>query len=110
MMGTFRVKSRVPSPRQIEAKVREASLSPELASSGPLFVLVIGSDARPRQSIASGTRGDAIHILAANRRRGIVSVLEIPWDSYVSIPRAGTEKINAALALGGPELMVRTVE
>jgi polyisoprenyl-teichoic acid--peptidoglycan teichoic acid transferase len=107
---SFRVKSRVPSPRQIEAKVREASLSPELASSGPLFVLVIGSDARPRQSIASGTRGDAIHIVAVNPRRGIVSILGIPRDSYVSIPRAGTDKINAALALGGPELMVRTVE
>jgi LCP family protein required for cell wall assembly len=107
---SFRVKSRVPSPRQIEAKVREASLSPALASSGLLFVLVIGSDARPRQSITSGTRGDAIHIVAVNPRRGIVSILGIPRDSYVSIPGAGTDKINGALALGGPELMVRTVE
>jgi polyisoprenyl-teichoic acid--peptidoglycan teichoic acid transferase len=107
---SFQVKSRVPSPRQIDAKVREASLSPGLASSSLLFVLVIGSDARPRQSITSGTRGDAIHIVAVNPRQGIVSILGIPRDSYVSIPGTGTDKINAALALGGPELMVRTVE
>jgi LCP family protein required for cell wall assembly len=107
---SFRVKSRVPSPQQIQAKVREASLSPALHSSGPLFVLVIGSDARPRQSITSGTRGDAIHIVAVNPKRGIVSILGIPRDSYVSIPGAGTDKINGALAVGGPELMVRTVE
>jgi LCP family protein required for cell wall assembly len=107
---SFRVKSRVPSSQQIQAKVREASLSPALHASGPLFVLVIGSDARPRQSITSGTRGDAIHIVAVNPKRGIVSILGIPRDSYVSIPGAGTDKINRSLAVGGPELMVRTVE
>jgi len=107
---SFRVKSRVPSPQQVRRQVREASLSPTLPSDGPLFVLVIGSDARPGQSVTSGTRGDAIHIVAVNPKRGIVSILGIPRDSYVSIPGAGTGKINGALAVGGPELMVRTVE
>lgn len=107
---SFRVKSRVPSSQQIRQKVREASLSPALSSNGLLFVLVIGSDARPGQSISSGTRADAIHIVGVNPKRGLVSVLGIPRDSYVSIPGAGTGKINGALASGGPELMVRTVE
>jgi LCP family protein required for cell wall assembly len=107
---SFRVKSRVPSSQQIRQQVRQASLSPALPSNGLLFVLVIGSDARPGQSITSGTRGDAIHIVAVNPRRGIVSILGIPRDSYVSIPGVGTGKINGALAMGGPELMVRTVE
>jgi LCP family protein required for cell wall assembly len=109
-IASFRVKSRVPSAQQVKAKVREASLSPSVPSDGLLFVLVIGSDARPGQSSTSGTRGDAIHIVAVNPKRGIVSILGIPRDSYVSIPGAGTGKINGALAVGGPELMVRTVE
>jgi LCP family protein required for cell wall assembly len=107
---SFRVRSRVPSPQQVTAKVRETSLSPSIPSGDLLFVLVIGSDARPGQPVTSGTRGDAIHIVAVNPNRGIVSILGIPRDSYVSIPGAGTGKINGALAIGGPELMVRTVE
>jgi polyisoprenyl-teichoic acid--peptidoglycan teichoic acid transferase len=107
---SFRVKGRVPSSQQIRQKVREGSLSPSVPSKHLLFVLVIGSDARPGQSIVSGTRGDALHILAVNPKREMVSILGIPRDSYVSIPGAGTGKINGALAIGGPELMVRTVE
>ena len=106
---SFRVKSRVPSPQQVRRQVREASLSPTLPSD-LLFILVIGSDARPGQSTTSGTRGDALHIVAVNPKRGIVSILGIPRDSYVPIPGAGTGKINGALAVGGPELIVRTVE
>ncbi len=107
---SYHVKSRVPSPQQIRKQVREASLSPALPSNRVLFVLVIGSDARPGQSISAGTRADAIHIVGVNPKRGLVSVLGIPRDSYVAIPGVGTGKINGALASGGPELMVRTVE
>jgi polyisoprenyl-teichoic acid--peptidoglycan teichoic acid transferase len=110
LIVSFRVKGSVPSSQQIREKVREASLSPPVPSKDLLFVLVIGSDARPKQSISSGTRGDAIHIVAVNPKREIVSILGIPRDSYVSIPGAGTGKINGALAIGGPELMVRTVK
>ncbi|WP_237551694.1 MULTISPECIES: LCP family protein [unclassified Streptomyces] len=37
-------------------------------------------------------------------------LVSIPRDSYVSIPGHGKNKINAAFALGGPELLTRTVE
>jgi LCP family protein required for cell wall assembly len=33
-----------------------------------------------------------------------------PRDSFVPIPGAGTTKINAAMTIGGPELVVETVE
>jgi LCP family protein required for cell wall assembly len=39
-----------------------------------------------------------------------VSLLGIPRDSWVPIPGWGTDKINAALVRGGPELLVDTVE
>ena len=37
-------------------------------------------------------------------------LISIPRDSYVPIPGHGTNKINAALAFGGPALLIQTVE
>ena len=37
-------------------------------------------------------------------------LISIPRDSYVPIPGHGSNKINAALAFGGPTLLVQTVE
>jgi LCP family protein required for cell wall assembly len=37
-------------------------------------------------------------------------LISIPRDSYVDIPGYGENKINAALAFGGPVLLVKTVE
>jgi LCP family protein required for cell wall assembly len=82
---------------------------PGFPSRDPMFVLVVGSDARPGQSV-SATRADSIHIVGVNPRRGRASVLGIPRDSWVPIAGGGSDKINAALARGGPELLVRTVE
>jgi polyisoprenyl-teichoic acid--peptidoglycan teichoic acid transferase len=96
-------------PNVLEGGPRDAAFAPGLPSNEPLFVLVIGSDARPGQSV-TGTRADSIHIVAVNPRRGRVSIVGIPRDSWVSIPGHGSDKINAALVLGGPELLVDTVE
>ncbi len=87
----------------------EAAFAPGLPSLRPMFVLVIGSDARPGQSVTSA-RADSLHIVGVNPRRGRASVLGIPRDSWVAIPGAGSDKINAALVRGGPELLVDTVE
>jgi LCP family protein required for cell wall assembly len=70
---------------------------------------VIGSDARPGQPVMR-MRADSVHIVGVNRRQGTVSILGIPRDSWVPIPGAGSDKVNAALARGGPELLVDTVE
>jgi len=37
-------------------------------------------------------------------------LISIPRDSYVPIPGHGENKINAALGLGGPALLIQTVE
>ena len=41
---------------------------------------------------------------------GSVRKLSIPRDSFAEIPGHGAQKINAAYALGGPALMIETVE
>lgn len=86
-----------------------AEFQPDVPSNGPLFVLAIGSDARPRDSVTR-SRADSLHIIGVNPREGRAAILGIPRDSYVPIPGAGADKINASLFHGGPELVVRTVE
>ena len=106
---SYDVHGRVPKPEQMGSAEAAAAFLPGLPSPGPMFVLVIGSDARPGH-VLTNTRADSIHVVGVNPRLGRVSVLGIPRDSWVPIPGAGTNRINAALAAGGPELLVRTVE
>lgn len=73
-----------------------------------VFVLVVGSDARPGESVTR-TRADSIHILAANPHTGTGTVVGIPRDTWVRIPGRGQGKINGALAMGGPDLLAATV-
>ncbi|HEX7994188.1 MAG TPA: LCP family protein [Streptosporangiaceae bacterium] len=88
--------------------------------SGPLNILVAGVDVRSglsrhEQRIlhvghATGHNSDTlmvVHITADHRH---IQVVSLPRDSWVRIPGFGMNKINAAFGLGGPRLMVKTVE
>lgn len=82
---------------------------PVLDGSEPIFVLLIGSDARPGEQVAE-LRADSIHIVAINPAESKMTIVGFPRDSLVPIPGFGTNKINAAMSSGGPELVVETVE
>jgi LCP family protein required for cell wall assembly len=75
-------------------------------------ILVLGSDARTGESIdetqSGPSRADSIMLVHASL--GSVRKLSIPRDIEVEIPGHGTNKINAAYALGGPALTIETVE
>jgi len=86
-----------------------ASYVPALQGKRPLFILALGSDARPGQNVAR-QRADSIHIIGVDVRRRRATILGFPRDSWVHIPGHGTTKINTALTFGGPSLMVRTIE
>jgi LCP family protein required for cell wall assembly len=73
-----------------------------------VFILAIGSDARPGQDMRR-TNGDSLHLIGVDPRTGAGTVLGFPRDSWVEIPGKGTRKINSALSLGGPQLMAETV-
>jgi LCP family protein required for cell wall assembly len=75
----------------------------------PLFILVLGSDARPGEAV-DRARSDAIHIVGVDLRRHRASVIDIPRDSWVPIPGHGFDKINAAMAAGGVRRTIQTVE
>lgn len=82
--------------------------------------LLVGSDSREGLSAkqkadlstgeAGGGRTDTIMLLHVPRFGGTTLLLSLPRDSIVDIPGRGSDKINAAYAVGGPRLLVRTVE
>lgn len=74
-----------------------------------VWVLFLGSDARPGQSMTR-SRADAIQLTGVNLRTGDATVIGIPRDSYVDVPGRGRDKINAALYFGGPQLMAAAVQ
>lgn len=85
--------------------------------------LLVGSDSRqgltPEQQAELGTGGDIgnghtdtimlVHIPALWSDTS-TTMVSIPRDSYVDIPDYGTDKINAAFAVGGAALLAQTVE
>jgi LCP family protein required for cell wall assembly len=87
----------------------------------PRNVLVLGSDTRrglseEQQAQAGspgdleGERSDTIILLHIDPRREQAVVVHFPRDLRVDIPGHGSDKINAAYELGGPNLAVRTVK
>ncbi|MGO8956210.1 MAG: LCP family protein [Streptosporangiaceae bacterium] len=89
-------------------------------SSGPVNILVAGIDTRGglthRQErllhvghdVSANTDTMMLVHIPANHLS--VQVVSLPRDSWVSIPGHGMNKINAADGIGGPRLMVATVE
>lgn len=85
---------------------------------GTLWLLV-GSDSREGLSAeeqrrlgtgaTEGERTDTMMLLYVPPT-GKPALISIPRDSYVAIPGYGRNKINAAYAFGGPELLIQTVE
>jgi LCP family protein required for cell wall assembly len=93
----------------LQLEPAHADYIPTLNGTSPIFILFLGSDARPGETI-TGERSDSIHLVSINPALHKASILGFPRDSYVPIPGFGTNKINAAMTLGGPELVVKTVE
>lgn len=86
------------------------------AGSGPVNYLLVGSDSRENLPPEfgdwfgdfGGQRADVIMVLHAGGGR--VQMLSLPRDLKVSIPGQGVNRINAAYAFGGPDLLVQTVQ
>jgi polyisoprenyl-teichoic acid--peptidoglycan teichoic acid transferase len=72
----------------------------------PVFVLVMGQDARPGEA---QSRGDALHLIGINPAAGKATILNIPRDTWTNIPGRGMDKINAGNYYGGAALQAKTV-
>lgn len=96
-----------PAPVETTLVATEAAQDVDLGQD-VLWVLLVGSDARPGEDMTR-TRGDALHLVGVDLRTHAATDIGIPRDSYVDIPGVGRDKINASLYYGGPELLGRTV-
>ena len=86
-----------------------------------MTILLAGSDIRSAtRTTGAGARSvpfqpglqrsDVLMLVHIDANRHQVSFISIPRDSWVDVPGQGMMKINAALSLGGPSLMIKTVE
>jgi LCP family protein required for cell wall assembly len=113
-------------PFQAWGNVHRVDASPSGArpanSPGYDYVLV-GSDSRQGMTAAqakllntgsaqdvAGGRTDSIILVHVPSGSGKPALISLPRDSYVPIPGHGYNKINAAFSIGGPKLLVQTIE
>jgi LCP family protein required for cell wall assembly len=88
-------------------------------ASGPLNILVAGVDIRAglterqKAELHVGNdisdNSDSLMLVHVPASHDYMQVVSLPRDSWVNIPGHGLNKINAAIGLGGPKLMVQTV-
>lgn len=97
------------SPPWFQIGLAHAGYVPSLNGTSPVFILFLGSDARPGEPVA-GERTDSIHLVGINPAEHKASILGFSRDSYVEIPGHGMNKINTAMFYGGPDLTVQTIE
>jgi LCP family protein required for cell wall assembly len=72
---------------------------------GAVNVLLLGSDSRGERQ----ARTDTIMVAHYDQSTHTVKLISFMRDMYVSIPGHGEQKLNAAYAYGGPELLRKTI-
>ena len=86
------------------------------APGDPKVILFVGADSDAGSAAADpnrpagSTRADTILLARVDPGKETVNLLSIPRDLLVDIPGRGLDRINAAYAFGGPELLVETID
>jgi polyisoprenyl-teichoic acid--peptidoglycan teichoic acid transferase len=88
-----------------DEKVAEA-FQGEDVKFGRINVLLLGSDTRGEEH----ARTDTIMIAHYDQETHQSKLISIMRDTYVVVPGHGNQKINAAYAYGGPELIRQTIK
>ena len=70
-------------------------------------ILLIGSDTRKKGQAA---RSDSMMILSINTKTKEITITSLLRDIYVEIPGRGNNKLNAAYAFGGIDLLEETIK
>lgn len=93
-------------PKPKAAVPSEHAAEAEAPASSAYYVAILGCDARPNETIA---RSDVTMLARIDIDTGTVHLVSVPRDMMVEIEGHGTQKINAALAFGGPAGAVRAL-
>ena len=89
---------------------------PDWQGTEPVNILLLGIDKRDNEQI-EGTRSDTMILASIDPVAKSATLVSLPRDMWVNIPgcgpRAGciggTQRINVAHAVGGPDLAVQTI-
>jgi polyisoprenyl-teichoic acid--peptidoglycan teichoic acid transferase len=90
------------------AKNETEAFSKVQADNKPLFVLLIGSDARPGERV-DRSRGDAVHIVSWNQSLKKGSIIGFPRDTWVTTPGGDQRKLSEVLSVSGPDAFLESV-
>ncbi|GAA3303194.1 MULTISPECIES: LCP family protein [Dactylosporangium] len=113
-------RDRAGSPRQIDIQSAprlsggpgggpSADVQQQLDSEPGRNILLVGLDARPEEDRAAA-RADTVIVVHVTEGGDRAFLVSLPRDTRVAIPGHGTDKLNAAYAFGGFELLARTVQ
>lgn len=78
-----------------------------VTSDGVTNILLIGNDSRLN---GEDGRSDAMILVSISKKTGKVLMTSVLRDVYVEIPGYGSNRLNAAYAYGGAELLMKTIE
>lgn len=110
---------------RIEGVFADLEDRPPKPTKGPaaeaVNILVLGTDrrsavpttgerARAAAWVPGAQRADAMMVVHIDGDRQGASVISLPRDSWVELPRRGFDKLNAAYSYGGPSLAVEAIE
>jgi LCP family protein required for cell wall assembly len=71
-------------------------------------ILLVGSDSR--SGVTEGSRSDVIILVHTNPANNYMSMLSLPRDLHVEVEGYGSRKLNYSYAVGGPGLLIKTVQ
>ena len=112
VLGYLAFRSGVNEANERLGEPAKRALAPQENSilSSPSNLLVLGADVGAGHRRSGRGRSDSIMLIRTDPDDHRIAYLSIPRDLRVEIPGRGTDKINAAYALGGPALAIETVE
>lgn len=93
--------------RQMNQTPIDAVAQEPLKTAGVTNILLIGNDSR---SNSTDGRSDAMILLSVSDTREEIHMTSLLRDMYVEIPGYKNNRLNAAYAYGGPELLMETIE
>ena len=94
---------RTPAALGISQKTRDAV---KAMANPPVNLALFAVD---RRQDGDKANSDVIMVISVDQQSGKIKMSSIMRDTYVNIPGHGMDKINAAYALGGPQLAIKTI-
>jgi LCP family protein required for cell wall assembly len=94
---------------EVEESIREntENVNQEISSEDVYNILLIGSDSREAGGLG---RSDAMIIASVNSKMNKIVLTSLLRDIYLDIPSHKNNRLNAAYAYGGADLLIDTIE